>query len=87
VVALAPYIEQDRVTENNPTLFEWFEKLELEMKKVDHKLVGRQLEFEVASETLSAWIDRYRERLRLHADARNGIFPTHRMRESADASG
>ena len=76
---MAPYVSRDRTTYAHRALYEWFEKLELELRRLDRKMIGRELEFDVSDEALRKSIDESISRLRLHADAKNGIFPSRRV--------
>jgi len=71
---MGPYLEQTRKQTGNPALYEWFEKLELEMQRLDRK-VGYTFSAPIS---LSEGADDIARQLRLLADARNGIFPTRR---------
>ena len=75
---LAPYIRHERTTSGNPSLYEWFEKLELEMERLDRKMLGRALNFDVSAENQRLSIEHVTARLQLHADAKTGVFPSRR---------
>jgi len=47
-----PYIRHERATSGNSSLWEWFEKLELEMARLDRKMLGTKLTFENWAEDL-----------------------------------
>jgi hypothetical protein len=84
---MAPYARRQREIDGSQLLLEWFEKLELEMQRLDRKIVGRVQEFDMSAEPLRQFIDEWTALLRLHADAKNGIFPSHRVEpaQSIDA--
>ena len=46
---LAPYVEHDRQASGDPTLYRWFEWVELEMRKIDLKRTGRVVAFDPSS--------------------------------------
>lgn len=74
----APLIEETRRALENPQLYEWFEKLEVEMRRLDVAALGRELDFGTAGELIPASIDRLTAQLQSLFDARNGIYPTRR---------
>jgi hypothetical protein len=45
---LAPYIEREREMRADPTIYRWFEWLELEMQKIDTRRLGRSRAFDPA---------------------------------------
>lgn len=55
--ALAPYIEQERATKDDPTLYQWFEWLEHEMTRLDMRRLGRARTFDALNRS-SAIADR-----------------------------
>jgi hypothetical protein len=73
---LAPHVRAERTSDGSPPIFTWFEKLELEMQGLDRKLLGRAVEFQVGDASVRQGAEQLTARLRLHADARKGIFPT-----------
>jgi hypothetical protein len=54
---LAPYIEQERATSADPTVYRWFEWLELEFRRIDQRRLGRSRSFDPATRA-SAILDR-----------------------------
>jgi hypothetical protein len=46
---LAPYIERERATSADPTVYRWFEWLELEFRKLDERRLGRSRSFDPAT--------------------------------------
>jgi hypothetical protein len=46
---LAPYIEHDRLASGDPTLYRWFESVELEMRRIDLKRTGHAVVFDPSS--------------------------------------
>jgi hypothetical protein len=46
---LAPYIEREREVRADPTIYRWFEWLELEMQKIDKRRLGRTRAFDPAA--------------------------------------
>jgi len=54
---LAPYIEQERTTTDDPTLYQWFEWLERQMTRVDMRRLGRARTFDPVTRS-SAIADR-----------------------------
>lgn len=46
---LGPYIEHDREANDDPTFYNWFEWLELEMRRIDMKRTGRTAAFDPAT--------------------------------------
>lgn len=75
---LGPYLEETRKEDGNPALYEWFEKLEVEMRRLDVKTLGHELGFGSRDELIAELIDRLTEQLRTQSNARNGIYPTRR---------
>ena len=45
---MAPYIEQEREGRADPSIYRWFEWLELEMRKIDKRRLGRSRAFDPA---------------------------------------
>jgi hypothetical protein len=43
---LAPYIEKERTTKDDPTLYQWFEWLERELTRIDMRRLGRARTFD-----------------------------------------
>jgi hypothetical protein len=68
---LAPYIEHDRQASGDPTLYRWFEWVELEMRKIDLKRTGRVVVFDPSSRAseIADRIEIFRAKL-LREDAR-----------------
>ena len=83
---MGPYLESTRHDLANPKIFEWFEKLEVEMRRLDKKTFGHALTFE-ASDDVGRLIDAETTWLRRQAEARNGIYPSRRgqVKEVAEA--
>ena len=46
---LSPYIEHDRAAGGDPSIYRWFEWLELEMRRIDVKRTGRAVVFDAAN--------------------------------------
>lgn len=76
---LGPYLEETRKELGNAMLYEWFEKLEVEMRRLDVKAIGRELSFGTPGELVAPLIDRLTTQLRVQGDARNGIYPIRRV--------
>lgn len=76
---LGPYLEETRKEDGNPALYEWFEKLEVEMRRLDLKALGHELGFGSRAELIPGLIDSLTEQLRTQSDARNGVYPTRRV--------
>jgi hypothetical protein len=72
---MGPYILRERKTLGTDSLYEWFEKLELEMQRLDRQIVGRILEFPMPPEELRKFIDEVASGLKVFVKARNGILP------------
>jgi len=71
---LEPYLDVARRLWEAPRTLEWFEKLELEMRRLDAE--HGDPDFASANPmTISEAIDDISRQLRLLADARNGIYP------------
>ena len=70
-----PFIERQREVEGYPGLFDKFEHLEQEMRRLDRKN-GEQMAFDVSPAERSRRIDSATQRLRVRLDARNGKLPT-----------
>lgn len=77
------HLERTRADLGNSSLYEWFEKLEGEMRRIDVKALGQRLEFGTPAELVSAQIDRLTSQLRTQSDARNGVYPARRERPAA----
>ena len=69
-----PYIERQRAVEDYPGLFDKFENLEQEMRRLDRK-TGQEMSFDVSSPELGRRIDSMSQQIRTRSDARNGILP------------
>jgi hypothetical protein len=69
---MAPYIERSRAIEGFPLLYQWFERLEGEMQRLDIKETGKPF---VVSETLGQAIDRLTADLRQEQEAAQGVIP------------
>ena len=76
---LTPYVKREREIGGSDHYFEWFEKLELEMERLDRKITGKTWDVDGELQFVGQWIDELSARLRRHADARNGIFPSRRV--------
>lgn len=74
---LEPYLPRTRQDIGNRYLWEWFEKLELEMRRIDQSL-GQPLTFESSSDEVARRIDHLTIWLQIRSDARKGIYPTRR---------
>jgi hypothetical protein len=48
---LVPYVEREREVRADPTIYQWFEWLELEMRRVDERRLGRSRSFDPATRT------------------------------------
>ena len=70
-----PFIERQREVEGYPGLFDKFEQLEQEMRRLDRR-GGDEMSFDVSAGELGRRIDAASDRLRLRFDARNGTLPT-----------
>jgi hypothetical protein len=75
---MGPYLAETRKELENPALYEWFEKLEVEMRGLDRKEFGRVLTFGALDEVIGESIANLRAHLELQANARNGIYPNRR---------
>jgi len=73
---LGPYIEAQRVMDKNPRAFEWFEFLELEMRRIDLRVDGAVFADRVP---LGQVIDNLTAVLQRERDAAAGVIPTHRV--------
>lgn len=82
---LGPYLDETRRVDANPALYEWFEKLEVEMRRLDVKTLGHELAFGSREELIPQLIDRLTEELRTQNDARNGIYPLRRVQSGPNA--
>lgn len=80
---MGPFIERSRAIEEFPLLYEWFERLEADMRRLDRAKTGKVLLF---PETLSQAIDRITATLRQEQEAAAGIIPTRQAAASASAA-
>lgn len=71
-----PYIERSRVIDEQPRLYEWFEYLEREMRRLDLRLMGKPY---VDAETLGEAIDGLTAALQRQYDAERGIIPARKV--------
>jgi hypothetical protein len=71
-LAMQPYLMVTR--QDSKDVYEWFEKLELEMQRIDVKVYGKALD--ASRFTVRQAADDIARQLHLIADARNGIYPT-----------
>ncbi len=71
---LSPYIEHDRAASGDPTIYRWFEWVEMEMRRIDVRRTGKAVVFDPATRA-SAIADRIE------------IFRSKLAREAADMPG
>jgi hypothetical protein len=82
-----PYIRHDRIATDDPALYEWFEKLELEMRHLDRKVHGKERKFDMSADELRKLIDSTITRLQRQADFQKGVFPSRRVAPPAGKHG
>ena len=80
---MGPFIERSRAIEGFPLMYEWFERLETDMRRLDMAKTGKVF---LGPETLPQAIDRLTANLRLEQEAAAGIIPTRQAATSASAA-
>ncbi len=76
---LSPYIEHDRAASGDPTIYRWFEWVEMEMRRIDVRRTGKAVVFDPATRA-SAIADRieiFRSKLGREAGSWSGAVPKH----------
>jgi hypothetical protein len=73
---MGPYIERQRVIDDFPATFEWFEHLEREMQRLDLRLGSKPF---VDTTTVAEMIDGLTAALEQEQDAAQGIIPTRKV--------
>ena len=76
---LAPYIEHDRAVSGDPTIYHWFEWLELEMRRIDVKRTGQAAVFDPATRAteIAARIAIFRSLMQRDSEGWTGPVPAH----------
>jgi hypothetical protein len=75
---LEPGVRHERATSGTPGIMTWFEKLELEMRRLDREMVGKEQVITAGDDEIRQWIEQITTWFRLRADARNGVLPARR---------
>jgi hypothetical protein len=73
---LEPGVRHERATSGLPGIMSWFEKLELEMRRLDREIVGKEQVMTATDDEIRLWIDQITTWFRLRSDVRNGVLPT-----------
>ncbi len=78
---LSPYIQHDRAATGDPTIYRWFEWLELEMRRIDTKRIGHVVVFDAATRAseISQRIVIFRSKLVRESEAWTGTAPASKV--------
>ncbi len=76
---LWPYIEHDRAASGDPTIYRWFEWVELELRRIDVRRTGKAVVFDPATRAsaIAARIAIFRSKLAREAATWSGSDPRH----------
>jgi hypothetical protein len=76
---LWPYIEHDRAASGDPTIYRWFEWVELELRRIDVRRTGNALVFDPATRAsaIAVRIAMFRSKLAREAANWSGSDPRH----------